>query len=683
MPTRTAPEHRALIEGVPSLAWGQGQDCTFAGALAAAMAVTEHPYPYAELMGLSGLAFRLRWCNDETATQWCPSCAVGELPDEYAVLTRLTGWWLPTDVQFGLEEPDRDAIREKVVAAIDAGQPVVAYASSLDMAVIYGYEEGGETLLVHDYGQPDPFRMPASEIGPMQTYLGDHTDPPSPREALTASLQITVGNWRREKHDGGVAGREYTYGDAAFKAWIADLERYDALDQETQDALLGLDGWVLTTLYDARQAAVTFLQEQAPTLGERGAAALRRAADDYQHVVDLLVPVLVIRAVIEDATGWTIAAREREIAALNEVYPFESKAIAAIEEAIVAADKAVAVAVPTAESSPKEARVILEGVDRYRVMDPMFEPVRVVLSYRGEPYSPAYIQGLSGGAFRIGGICPCAPTCACAMSTQDLLGLLGYGYTYLSLCEEGMDPEQEADAVIARVKDEVRAGRPAIVWHAFTTAEWDVVCGFDEGNGTFFGRGSYAGLDGYAEADQRRTVTCTAICPPLGAILVGERASPLEAREAEIASLREAVQHAHSRENVDKADSGDWVMLYGLACYDRWACDFQAGPPRLPTMGDRYCFGVYRSTHRAAAGYLRELAVKYPEASTHLERGAMQFAAEADALHACAEMLFPDWQLPQEADADLNARAAGLLAQARDHYAGGIDAVEAALGQID
>jgi len=297
--------------------------------------------------------------------------------------------------------------------------------------------------------------------------------------------------------------------------------------------------------------------------------------------------------------------------------------------------------------------------------------------------SPAYIQGLSGGAFRIGGICPCAPTCACAMSTQDLLGLLGYGYTYLSLCEEGMDPEQEADAVIARVKDEVRAGRPAIVWHAFTTAEWDVVCGFDEGNGTFFGRGSYAGLDGYAEADQRRTITCTAICPPLGAILVGERASPLEAREAEIASLREAVQHAHSRENADKADGGDWVMLYGLACYDRWARDFQAGPPRLPTMGDRYCFGVYRSTHRAAAGYLRELAVKYPEASTHLERGAMQFTAEADALHACAEMLFPDWQLPQEADADLNARAASLLAQARDHYARGIDGVEAALGQID
>ena len=54
------------------------------------MAATEHPYSYAELMGLSGLAFRVRWCNDKTATQWCPSCTVSEQPDEIQALERLT-----------------------------------------------------------------------------------------------------------------------------------------------------------------------------------------------------------------------------------------------------------------------------------------------------------------------------------------------------------------------------------------------------------------------------------------------------------------------------------------------------------------------------------------------------------------------------------------------------------------
>lgn len=73
-----------------------------------------------------------------------------------------------------------------------------------------------------------------------------------------------------------------------------------------------------------------------------------------------------------------------------------------------------------------ETRVVLEGVDRFRVMEPVFECVRVVLSYLGESYSPAYIQGISGAAFRIAGICPCAPTCSTAMWTDALVDLLGY-----------------------------------------------------------------------------------------------------------------------------------------------------------------------------------------------------------------------------------------------------------------
>ena len=82
---------------------------------------------------------------------------------------------------------------------------------------------------------------------------------------------------------------------------------------------------------------------------------------------------------------------------------------------------------PTPFKETKD-RVLIKGVDSYRMMEPMFESVRVVLSYRGEAYSPAYIQGISGAAFRIGGICPCAPTCACAMSTKDLIEIFGYEF---------------------------------------------------------------------------------------------------------------------------------------------------------------------------------------------------------------------------------------------------------------
>jgi hypothetical protein len=315
-------------------------------------------------------------------------------------------------------------------------------------------------------------------------------------------------------------------------------------------------------------------------------------------------------------------------------------------------------------------------------MDPMFESVRVVLSYRGETYSPAYIQGISGSAFRIGGICPCAPTCACAMSTQNLIQTLGYDLEHLSLCEDGMDPAQEVNRVIARVKDEIRAGRPAIVWHAFTWAEWDVVCGFDDESNQFVGRGSYAGLDEYATADQGRTATCGDICPALGAILIGEKTGEYDARGAEIAALWEAVAHAHSTENVEALDGEQWVMLYGLACYDRWIRDFGLDLPHLPTMGDRYCLGVNRSTHRTAAGFVREMAIRYPAAQEQFSRAAERFIAEADALHEAAEMLFPGWELPQEANREINDKAAVLLRTARDNYARAIDEIEGALGAM-
>jgi hypothetical protein len=55
--------------------------------------------------------------------------------------------------------------------------------------------------------------------------------------------------------------------------------------------------------------------------------------------------------------------------------------------------------------------MILPSVEPYRVVEPMYEGIRMILNYRGETYSPAYVQGISGAAFHIGGICPCAPTC--------------------------------------------------------------------------------------------------------------------------------------------------------------------------------------------------------------------------------------------------------------------------------
>jgi hypothetical protein len=328
-----------------------------------------------------------------------------------------------------------------------------------------------------------------------------------------------------------------------------------------------------------------------------------------------------------------------------------------------------------------EAKLDIEGVDSYHVIEPMVEGVRIILTNRGEKYSPAYIQGISGYAFQVAGICPCAPTCGPAMKPTELLALMGYDFEYLPLSGEGIDPEKQVHEVVKRVKDEVRAGRAVLVWHAFTNAEWDVVYGFDDEKHQFLGRGSYAGNDkAYATADETRAAKCGHICDPVGAIVVGEKTGEFDARKAEMAALRWAVGHAHSTRGQDELGGEKWVFLEGLMAYDRWISDFR-NPEKTREAGDSYCYGVYKSTHRAASQFLSEIAPKYPEATKHLESAAKHFAHEADLLDSGADLLW--WEAPKGPDAERNAKASELLSKARKSYASGIDEIERAVQAID
>jgi len=325
--------------------------------------------------------------------------------------------------------------------------------------------------------------------------------------------------------------------------------------------------------------------------------------------------------------------------------------------------------------------VILQGVDHYRVMEAMSEGMRIILSYRGEPYSPNYVQGISGAAFRMAGICPCAPTCSNIMEPAALARLFGYEAESWSLKGSGLPGERESGVVLARVKHEIRSGKPVLLWHAFTTAEWDVVCGFDGEKEIFYGRGSYAGTDAgvYASAAENRALTCMDICPALGAVFVGEKVGEYDAVRAERDALIEAVRHARVVKKENATD-GSWVFLEGIQCYQRWAREFREDEQRKRTAGDSYCIGIYRSTRRAAAEFLRELVYKYESAAVDLRRGQQLFERETELLDRCAQFL--GWETPESADAERNGKVANLLEQASEAYADGIEALETALTKM-
>jgi len=197
---------RVWLEGVKRLAFGKGRECTFAGAIEEALFATRHPYLYHEIMGLTGLGFRVRWCNEDAKTKWCGSCPIGEMPDEQAAVAKLTSWSLPTE-WIGPKTRDTEKLRARIVANIDQGKPVVTYPEGWNMALIYGYEDGGRTVLLNDYAKDEmPSKLPVEKLGPLQTWLGEYHEPPPLRDALREVLRTAVLHWRRHRRDRKGAG---------------------------------------------------------------------------------------------------------------------------------------------------------------------------------------------------------------------------------------------------------------------------------------------------------------------------------------------------------------------------------------------------------------------------------------------------------------------------------------------
>ena len=335
---------RKVLEAVPTLGWGRDRECTFIGALEAALAVTPHPYPYSDLMGCSGMAFRVRWQHrNRPEDGWCPSCTVGEFPEETEAVSRATGWQFRHVTHFDDPAPDMARYAPEIVAAIDAGRPVVGYPDHWNVAVVHGYEDGGKAFLWRDYVKPGPStRLPADQTGRWLMFLEAHTGPPAEREAVAEALRLAVRHWRRGRGPG--PQDSYLYGDAAYAQWIADLGATAGFLEEQRGAVFFLGWWSFSTLLDARLAATAFLRDHLGALGEEARRELQRALDTYEREVALLQrPFREGGAFLGAWSGkslehWTPEVREREQQVLREARGLEAEAVTHLEAALQAAE---------------------------------------------------------------------------------------------------------------------------------------------------------------------------------------------------------------------------------------------------------------------------------------------------------------------------------------------------------
>ncbi len=660
-------EKSKVIDGVGRLGWGKGMESTFMGALTVTIHAMGEDVSYDYLMGISGASFRLMF-------QWCPSSPDARCGYDHSIpLLKALGYEIE-EICADQNKPEEVAkVREAVVKSIDKGFPVVAIdlIQSPDWGVIVGYDKNGDEFISRTYYDKSDEYTKAEKWPWIVMIIKNKIDPPAKDESIIKSLQIAVDTANTK------AFGDYASGFSAYETWASDLLDDDKFEKASEDDLkskLHVNGWVYDSLINARSSAVKYLKSISGEFDGESADHLAKATGIYDEITKKMLDNwkhFPMAWQLENPSLWTKEMRHTEAGILNELLAMEKNAIKELEMVIKTENK-------ENKTQINEKKVVIEGVDHYKVIEPLFECVRVALSNKGETYSPEYVCGISGAAFRIAGICPCAPTCSSAMWTPDLVGLFGYQFEVLPLDKEGMDLNAEVQKVIPRVKDQIRKGRPVIVWHAFTNAEWDVVCGFDEETKQFIGRGSYAGTEEYATADETRMTKAIDICPAFGAIIVGDKVGEFNAMEAELAALREALKHAWTEKVIEE---GKWTMLEGVQCYERWIDEFENAPNRKRGSGDSYCYGVYHSTHRAASVFLKEIAPKYPEAKENLENASEYFKAEADILDQCKDLIW--WNAPEGPDAERNAKFAELLAKARDNYVSGIDEIELALEAIE
>ncbi len=330
---------KVWIDGVPALRWDK-ETCTYAGALAAASQVTEYPCAYDDVMGWSGLAFRVRWYQTKDGHGWCPSSPVGEMPQSMDAADQATGWRFRHEWHWGNAQMERFA--PDIATAIDGGRPILAYDGGLNVTAICGYADNGKTVLLRHYdGKQELTAVPTAKLGPMLMFFREHVPPLPPREALVAGLEIAVFNWHREA-EGDAEKAVYWYGAAGLRTWAGALADVTGLTDDQRRSLFFVSWWNESSLADARAAAVSFLRRHAAELPGDGQAALLRAADIYGHEGELFRQVFRDRtAFFSPGTGkaiadWTDAVRRRETEILAAAAELEAQAIAEIDKALAA-----------------------------------------------------------------------------------------------------------------------------------------------------------------------------------------------------------------------------------------------------------------------------------------------------------------------------------------------------------
>ncbi|HVP10683.1 MAG TPA: hypothetical protein VMV94_05780 [Phycisphaerae bacterium] len=311
------------IEGIgPIRGFAKGRDNTFMHCLELVLEASGRPIGYDELMGVSGLAFRIQFRTD----QWdvgSPDPLVGA--DCLPALFSAIGWDYETWVVRRDEISEAEALRQAVKQSIDRGTPVLAanIIPPEDWGIIVGYRPDRSWLCRSYNGGAERTDQPAKGWPTAAVILTRRLTRPDPVKAYAASIRRAI-----ELFDKRSEG-SHSLGTKAFDDWCQSLR--SARDEKYVHA----NFWTYIGLIDARAAAVRYLRSIAKQFGPRE-IHLNVAADWYDKEVQLLLKqirdVPSVRTYPDSLPPKEM--RDHQIDVLRQAQIFEKNAVESLRKAL-------------------------------------------------------------------------------------------------------------------------------------------------------------------------------------------------------------------------------------------------------------------------------------------------------------------------------------------------------------
>lgn len=357
MSRQESNESSRIIENVRRLGFGKNMDCTWAGALYAALESIGEQTTYETVMGVSGACWRIAFCNN----CWDYSSVDGLVAYDYATPGYRAFGYTPVWAD-RIEKKDRKTERQNIIDSIKNKRPPIAINLRVapEWGVITGYLEEGKRLLCRAYFDDDIFDKTfpteeeqlefTEEMKKTKGYLyvdnwpfaiahfSMKGDVPSALENFINSLKVKNESMQITENRG------YKMGYAAYDAWIEgllDSEWYSKADNESFIRRLSVNHFCMLALVDARRCAATYLEQSAGLFEGAEKDLVLEMLNIYSQIHTKLSGLFSElpddRKIKGNEPGnmWTSELRERQAVLLRDVAALERRADKLSEEILI------------------------------------------------------------------------------------------------------------------------------------------------------------------------------------------------------------------------------------------------------------------------------------------------------------------------------------------------------------